>query len=135
MGTSTFAIRDCLESDFPFIYATWKRGFRFGNQLTSWWDQDDYFDHYNKVTELILNRPDTHIKVACLADDPETVLGYAIFGEPKIIHYVHVKEAFRRFGIANALLPKDITRATFMTPAGWAIFHKKYPDGKFMPLR
>lgn len=132
---TNFAVREAKEEDFPFIYATLLKGFRFSNDLIRWWDQEDYFHVYHTGLERILNSPQTFITVACTNDDPDTILGYAILGDGGIIHYVHVKEAFRKFGIATALCPEEVTRATFMTPVGWAIFSKKFPKAKFIPVR
>lgn len=41
--------------------------------------------------------------VACLTEDPDVLLGYAI-SSPEALHYVFVKEAWRRRGIASRLL-------------------------------
>lgn len=133
-GTN-FTIRDAKEEDIPFIFATWLNGNRYGNQLIGWWDKDDYFERYHRGLEAILTSQDTFITVACLNDDPDTILGYAVLGPDGLVHYVHVKDAFRKFGIARALCPDPITRATFMTPVGWAILSKKYPKAKFIPVR
>jgi hypothetical protein len=133
VATSTFKTREATESDFPFIYSTWLKGLRFGNDVYGLIEQHSYFKNYHRVIEVILNRPDTFINVACLADDPTTILGYAVLG-PGMIHYVHVKQAFRRFGIAKELCPKDPKRVTHVTKVGWSILREKFPNCIFDPF-
>lgn len=128
-----FGIRDAFETDFPFIYSTWLKGLRFGNEAFTMIEQNSYFKNYHKVIEVILNRPDTVIKVACLLDDPETILGYSILGED-MVHYVHVKQAFRSFGIGKSLCPKSISRVTHVTKVGLSILKAKHPEFHYDPF-
>jgi len=130
---NSFLVRDARESDFPFIYSTWLKGLRFGNEVFTLIEQNSYFKHYHKVIEVILHRPDTAIKVACLKDDPETILGYSILGDD-MVHYVHVKQAFRGFGIGKALCPKSIGRVTHVTKVGWSILKAKHPESYYDPF-
>lgn len=134
MATSTFTVREALEADFPFIYSTWLKGLRFGNDVFNLIEQESYFRNYHRAVELILANPDTHIQVACLADDPHTILGYAVLGNNSTLHYVHVKQAFRRFGIAKELCPKEIQRVTHVTKVGWSILKEKHPTAIFDPF-
>jgi hypothetical protein len=134
VATSKFAVRDAKELDFPFIYSTWLKGLRFGNDVYGLIEQNSYFTNFHKVIEAILARPDTFIMVACLKDDPDTILGYSVRGADDTLHYVHVKQAFRRFGIARELTPTKIKRVTHITRAGWAILKEKYPKAVFDPF-
>lgn len=131
---SKFAVREAIEDDFPFIYSTWLKGLRFGNDVFNLIEQESYFKNYHRALEVILTRPDTRIDVACLIDDPATILGYAVLGDSGILHYVHVKQAFRRFGIARRLCGQDIHRVTHVTHMGWAILKEKFPKAVFDPF-
>lgn len=131
---SRVALRGAEESDFPFIYSTWLKGLRFGNDVFGLIEQESYFKHYHRAIEVILARPDTHIQVACLTEDPNTILGYSVLGDEDTVHYVHVKQAFRRFGIAKELCPKAIKRVTHVTKVGWAILKEKHPTAIFNPF-
>jgi hypothetical protein len=42
------------------------------------------------------------VTVACLPDNEDVILGYIVF-QPNVLHYMFVKEAFRKFGIARFL--------------------------------
>ena len=76
-----------------------------------------YYKEYNKVIDHLLTI--STIKVACLDDDEVVILGYAVFDRDNI-HYVFVKEAFRRLGIAKRLiessliLPETCTHSTYI---------------------
>lgn len=133
MVTDSFHIREAKEADFPFIYSTWLKGLRFGNDVFNLIEQHSYFKNYHKVIETILARPNVWISVACLKDDPDTILGYAI-REEDTVHYVHVKSAFRRFSIAKALCPPAIRRVTHVTKIGWSILKEKHPTAIFDPF-
>lgn len=129
-----FAIREATENDFPFIYSTWLKGLRYGNETYEKMDKDSYFKNYHKIIETILYRPDTFIAVACLKDDPTTILGYAVREGERTLHYVHVKNAFRHFGIAKAICPQNLLKVTHITHVGWSILGKKFPNAVYDPF-
>jgi hypothetical protein len=131
---SRFSLRDANEADFPFIYSTWLKGLRYGNDAFGMIDQQAYFDKYHQVIEKILAAPSTYILVACLSDDPSTILGYSVREGTDTLHYVHVKDAFRRFGIAKELCPPDLKRVTHVTKVGWSILKEKFPKAVFDPF-
>lgn len=126
-------IREAKESDFPFIYSTWLKGLRFGNDSFAMMEQGSYFKNYHRYLEHVLNLPSTIIMVAALQEDPDTILGYSVLGNNGTIHYVHVKQAFRKFGIAKQLCPQDIRRVTHVTKVGWSILKAKFPNAIYDP--
>ncbi len=128
-----FKIRDVYQSDIPFIYSTWLKGLRYGNEVFGLIEKTAYFENQHKVIETILNRFDTEVSIACVTDEPEVILGYAAYMPGGIVHYVHVKDAFRRFGIAKALLPNPVNRVTHITKIGWSILKEKHPQAIFNP--
>lgn len=53
--------------------------------------------------------------VACDPEDDGAIYGFAVYRAPDVIHWVHVKHAMRRFGVARAMLAEagvDPNRAT-----------------------
>ena len=66
------------------------------------------------IIEKVFLDPNVAVKIACLTEDPEVILGYSIT-EGDIIHWVYVKEMWRKQGIAKMLLPKNIKTATNLT--------------------
>ena len=110
-------IRDAHPEDINFIYATWLRSYRRDSDVGRQARNLVYYKEYNKVIDHLLTS--STIKVACLDDDEVVILGYAVFDRDNI-HYVFVKEAFRRLGIAKRLiessliLPETCTHSTYI---------------------
>jgi hypothetical protein len=109
--------RPYQQTDVHFIYATWLRGLYYGNDWFREIDQDIYFNAYSKSIENILSRTHVKIDVSCLKDDQDVVLGYVVY-EKHVMHWIFVKQPWRKFGIAKDLLPKDIQIVTHLTKVG-----------------
>lgn len=118
------ALRDITPSDRNFVFATWLRGLKYGNDFFNAIEAEVYYKVYNKYIEAVLARPQVTVKFACLRDDPEVVLGYAVYEGP-VLHWVFVKKAWRSIGIAKSLVPETITTVTHLTLAGKSILHKQ----------
>jgi hypothetical protein len=127
------SFREPEENDLNFIFSSWKQSLRDGNPFYSAIDHDVYFEKSEPVIQSILSRPDCRVKIACLKDDPEVILGYCVF-ENKIVHWVYIKEVWRRIGLSSDLLPKDFDTTTHFTDRGLKILLKKYPNVKFNPF-
>jgi len=107
--------RDLAPADESFIYATWLRGLRYGN---SWFERIDetlYFENYRQVVRALL--ASCQVKIACLKETPDVIIGYSVSDGPRL-HWVHVKENWRRMGIATDLLPKDFSCYSHLTKVG-----------------
>lgn len=70
--------------------------------------------------------PEADISIACMQDDPQTIMGYSIISGPTL-HFIYIKEKFRKQGIATLLLKlsdgiQDINFA-FITKVGAAIIN------------
>lgn len=123
-------IRNMQESDLPLVYATWLKGQRNGNSWFKSIDQDIYFSGYKKVVEGRI--ASSECKVSCLETDPDVVLGYSIYSpDHKVLHWVYVKKAWRKMGIAKSLLPSGIEQVTSLTRLGRLILKKR---AKFNPF-
>lgn len=124
--------RDGVDADRNFILATWLRGLRYGNSWFEAIDQKTYFEFYQRVIETILARPDTVVKVACLKEDPEVILGYAVYAGGRL-DWVFVKKAWRSIGVAKSLVPQDITVVSHLTEVGKSIM-RRHPPMVFNPF-
>jgi GNAT superfamily N-acetyltransferase len=94
------AIREARNEEHPFIYATWLRGYRqsrFADRVPA----SVYFAAHHQVVERLLAR--SRVLVATPAGDDSTVLGYSVV-EGATVHFVYIKLAFRKLGIARRLL-------------------------------
>lgn len=125
-----YIIRDGTPGDFNFIFSTWLKGLRYGNELYKLIDPTIYFKQYHKVLELLLKS--AHIKIACLKDDPDTILGYAV-STGACLHWIFVKKAWRGIGIARNLMSNDISSVSHITEVGIKIL-KRYPGIIFNPF-
>lgn len=133
MKKGLIALRDYSLADRNFIFSTWLRGLRYGNEVFNFINSEIYFRFYQQVIESILGRPGISIKIACLKEDPEVILGYSV-SEKDVLHYIFVKTSWRRIGIANDLVPKNLSTVTHITSVGKSILIKKYPHVIFNPF-
>lgn len=91
------AIRLGRPSDLPYVVDSWtKRGHERGERLGA----------ATARVRAILARPDTVLRVACLPDDTDAILGWAVLktGTPLTLTYVYVRSEARKQGIARVLL-------------------------------
>lgn len=118
------AFRAGTMEDASFIFSTWLKGLRFGNDWYGLIDSKAYFSVYHKVIEGILSKPNVTVKVACLKDDPGVILGYSVYSGTRA-DWVHVKKSWRGIGLARDLLPKDITVVSHLTAVGRSMLKKR----------
>ena len=121
------------EQDRAFIFATWLRGLRFGNDWFRLIPSAIYFLVYHNVIETLLSRPGCAVQVACLKEDPSVILGYSVcYGDR--LDFVFVKKAWRGIGIAKALVPPGIKTVSHLTDTGKAILahHKGVEFNPFL---
>lgn len=125
-------IRPATLGDKNFIFATWLRGLRHGNDWFQSIDSDIFFKNYHLAIEHIIARPTTNVAVACLRDEPEVILGYSVFDKDRL-HWVFVKKSWRNIGIARSLTPTTITSVTHLTKVGKSLL-SKLPNVVFNPF-
>lgn len=113
-------IRDLAATDVPFVINSWLKSFRSSKWAGSL-PNNVYWEAYHKAIEVILERSDTIVKIASLAENPDQILGYVVYC-PDAVHYLYVKLSLRRHGIGRRLLECAIGgskhfRYTFRTEA------------------
>jgi hypothetical protein len=127
-----YDIRDMKESDKSFIMATFLKGLYYGDSWFSKIPKDIFMKNYKQVAESLVAGGRTTIKVACLKEDTDIILGYSILSaDYQTIHWVYVKESklkdgssWRKKGIARSLLPQYPTAVTHLTRLGSELLHK-----------
>lgn len=130
-----YDIRDGKESDKAFILATFLRGLYYGDSWFSLIPKDIFMDNYKHVAEALINRPDINIKIACLKEDQDVILGYSVISNNfDTIHWVYVKSVWRRKGIARSLLPSRIEYASHLSSLGKTLM-KKFENCIFNPFK
>lgn len=129
-----WVIRRAEPADIPFIYSSWLKSYRTGSGLGLASGKHAYFITYNLVIDHILEKPDAIVWVAAKEDEPNVIWGYLV-AEPTVLHYVFVKGAFRRFGVAKSLYEiafQERPFVTHMTALGREVL-RMHPGFKFNP--
>ncbi len=96
-------LRQYQPTDKNLVYATFLKSLYYGNTYYRSIDQDAYFAGYGKVLNFLTTKSGVDIRIACLHDEPDVIVGYAIV-EYGMLHYVYVKTVWRNQGIAKLLL-------------------------------
>jgi GNAT superfamily N-acetyltransferase len=112
-----FAIRSHTLTDLALVFSSWLRSMPPARDVS----RDVHFRGQHALIEAILARPGALLRVACVPDDPEVILGWACVehaphdasGHPSLVHFAYVKDAFRRRGIARALLADVAPRCRY----------------------
>jgi len=126
-------------SDSGFIYSSYPKGAYYGAHDTSesvppLKDRDNakikaqwFKAFYQQVQQQLIS---STVLIACISDEPNTVLGYAILSGTTL-EWVYVKELFRNQGIAK-LLVKNQQVETYrnITKVGFAILSKHKEEGE-----
>lgn len=122
---SLISFRALNPLDLNFILVSWLRALRFGNDYFRDGDDRKYYEKYQLFIKELLNQKETFVNVACLTEDPDVILGYAVLAPPKL-HWVYIKKAWRNLGLAKKLVEQfKIETVTHLTKAGNAIRKKK----------
>ena len=125
-------VRDYVEADKAFIMATFLRGLYYGDSWFSLIPKDAFMDNYKKIAEALLEHRATTVRVACLNEDPDVILGYSVSTGP-VLHWVFVKQVWRNKGVGRRLLPTSISAFTHLTTLGKSLMHK-FPNSTFNPF-
>lgn len=92
------AVRHLDDTAIPFILNSWLKSYR--------WSDKDNPDYYRNLAPEIKRLIKTNrVMVATLAEEPDCFVGWAC-GTKGRLHYVYVKSAFRRDGVARELIEK-----------------------------
>lgn len=81
-------VRDCLPSDRAYVAYSWRRSL---------------IEHLPFVLGTRLARADMSVRVAADPSDPDVLLGFAIH-TGRTLHWIYVRQALRKLGVARALL-------------------------------
>lgn len=89
-----FSLRVGRPADLAYVVDSWvKRGRDRGERLS---------DATARVRAILADEG-TELRIACLPDDPDAILGWAAVAPPSL-HYVYVRKELRGQGLARALL-------------------------------
>lgn len=102
----TLQLRHAEPSDWNRIRSDWKLSYRDSPWARTllWATSEVYYGWQSRIVDALLVHPECEAWVACWAEDPNTIAGWAVNEGPRVLHYVCVKHEFRRLGIAKRLL-------------------------------
>jgi GNAT superfamily N-acetyltransferase len=102
------------QSDFNFIMHTWLHSYKESGATVRYMPEKEYFETYRPMLMNKLNNAVTH--VACLKDDQDVILGYLTYEYNEVVHYIFVKDSWRRLGIMKMLLKSiDLLDTVYFT--------------------
>lgn len=134
--TGLYDIRDIKSEDHNFILATFLRGLYYGDSWYSQIDKKAFMENYKKFINILINNDKTVVKIACLKEDSDVILGYSILSaDYQTVHWVFVKQAWRNKGIARSLLPQRPTAVTHLTALGKTLLTKFENQPTFNPFQ
>lgn len=129
-----YDIRGMIESDKNFILSTFLRGVYYGSSWYNLIPKDLFMKHYKALADFLVTSPNCVVLVACLKDDPETIIGYSVLSEDaKSILWVYVKQKWRYKKVGTSLLPPDPLYAMHVTDMAVPLL-RKYPNLVFNPF-
>lgn len=114
------AIRDFLPNDRNFILSCWLKGLYYGDSWFSTIPKDLFMKQYHDILVRLLAAPGVSVRVACLKEDADVILGYSVSRGP-ILDWVFVKAAWRQIGIGKSLTPPDWATVSHLTKLGKAL--------------
>lgn len=125
-------LRPITTSDEPFLWNSWLVSARFGQQWAHGVPHKMYFAVQKKIVTDLLKT--STVTLLVLRQEPTQIIGYAAHDDHHL-HYVYVKQAYRRLGFAKLLLD-EIGPRPFYThhtrSAGYLC--GKYVQAIFKPL-
>lgn len=98
-----FNIREFRDEDTNFVISTWLRSF-YSNQTGYKEPSKVFFHEHQKQIKKLWNDKKLFCYLAVSPEDEDIILGFAVFGIDYTLHYVCVKEVYKRLGVARALL-------------------------------
>ena len=99
MSEIKFNLREFRPDDLNFILGTWMESYFF--YMPSRPPKNIYAREHSALIHKKL--PICECLVACSEEDPTQILGYLIT-EGELLHYIYVKELFRKLGIGSRLM-------------------------------
>lgn len=135
-------VRRAKDADMPFIYANWLNHYKNYSSFAKRIRKDLFMQWHHKVVKLIVERSTCDVYVAYPKGDPEVLLGYLVteqWPDGPVVHFIFVKEAFRRFGIARSMIKHSEIPTDKITFTHWTYdmdaLTKRYPEYVYNPYK
>lgn len=130
-----YNLRAGKPEDKNFVLSSFLRGMYHGDSWFSQIPRGIFMDNYKVVAEALFDDPKNLVVVACLPEDPNIILGYSILSaDGTTLHWVYVKQTWRRRGIMTRIVPNTITKVSHLTELGSTLIKKLKKDVIFNPF-
>ena len=97
------SIRSANEDDHGFILNSWLKSYYDTADISPRISRKVFFKNEGKIIENLLKTE--LVKIICNPFDETHIYGYACFNDnPTILHYIYVKQPFRKMGLARNIL-------------------------------
>jgi hypothetical protein len=96
--------RDAGENDLAFILSSWLKSFR-DEESTRACPNEIFFIHHKRLVQKILSK--AKVVVIVNPTDANHIYGFLCFedtAQGRVIHFMYVKNAFRKLGLAKTAL-------------------------------
>ena len=98
-------IRDMQISDRNFIFKSVLSHYKHGSPHTRLIADPIFYDAHHYIIGKAMRQEGAFCRMAVLKDDPDVVFGFILGNfDPETVHYIYVKKAFRRMGMARHLV-------------------------------
>ena len=134
LSNNVIVLRQWRPNDRGFVIKTWLDGAWAGNEYFKEVDEDLFKSVYSTIIQSIVERPETKITVACLAEDDTVIVGFSVVRELKdrVLDWVFVRPTWRGKHIAKELVG-TVDWVTHLTKPGRAIkWQKKLKFNPFL---
>lgn len=111
-------------TDQACIYSTWRNAAYYG--MTPRNPKGNGKNFFKQQTALIKDiLKDAYVRIACLKDDPMTIIGYSVTTGTHL-DFIYVKVEYRNKKIGTMLMPKNIETVTSrLTKIGEVLVDRK----------
>jgi hypothetical protein len=135
-------IRLATERDLPFVFSSWLNHYKNFSSFARRIRKELFMKTHHKVVELILLRSSTKLWIATPKGEPDVIVGFLAaerFSDTQVVHFIFVKEAFRRLGIAQAMMKEAEISIDTLTFTHWTYevdsIAKRFPEIVYDPYR
>jgi ribosomal protein S18 acetylase RimI-like enzyme len=123
MSEATVILRDIQPTDHALIFSSWRNALWFAEKRPDN-EADKFYAMTSKSIRKLLDNKENHVKIACLQEDPDEIIGYAVLNKSHL-HFVYVKVDYRKKGIGSLLTKGFETVTRPQTRIGKVLVEKK----------
>ncbi len=108
-----YFFRPYTKDDIPFIQNSWGNSYYKGALYCDFMSPKEFHFHHRPIRERFFEKPTAAVIVCVATNDTNLIIGWAAVEKPlktnaMILHYVYVKEAFKKEGISTELLSMSL---------------------------